>query len=119
MGNFMNDSVVTEQEDGVKKAIEFLSKKYGIDIHKTSIGHKECPKNDCTILNDFTTTNLAGHKEVGFTSCPGDSLFTIVGDIRKTETASVGRTIVINPSYSSIKLASIEPYVSTIKNLNK
>lgn len=88
MGNFMVDSVVAEQEEAVKRIVEFLSKKYGIDIHKTSTGHKECSKNGC-IINDFATSNLTGHREVGFTSCPGDNLFSIVEDIRKTETASL------------------------------
>lgn len=82
MGNFMTDSIVTEQEDGIRKAIEYVSKKYGIDIHKTSTGHKECSKTDC-LVTDFTTPNLAGHREVGFTSCPGSNLFTLVENIRK------------------------------------
>lgn len=36
MGNFMTDSVVTEQEAAVRKIVEYLSRKYGIDIHKNS-----------------------------------------------------------------------------------
>lgn len=36
MGNFMTNSVVTEQKEAVQNIIEYLSKKYGIDIHKTS-----------------------------------------------------------------------------------
>lgn len=111
MGNFMTDSVVAEQEKAVKQIVEYLSKKYGIDIHKTSIGHKECLKTDC-FINDFAVPNLTGHREVGFTSCPGDTLFTIVEDIRKTETASIGRSLVINPNYDSIKIASIAPLQS-------
>lgn len=110
MGNFMKDSVVTEQEKALKEVVEYLSKKYGIDIHKTSIGHKECLKNDCTV-NDFTTPNLTGHKEVGFTSCPGDNLFILVENIRKTETDSVGRTLTINPNYDSTKIASLGPNI--------
>jgi ribosomal protein S12 methylthiotransferase accessory factor YcaO len=69
MGNFSLDSIVSEQESAVKEMIEYLSKKYGIDIHKTSIGHKECKEDGC-IVNDFVTPNLTGHREIGFTSCP-------------------------------------------------
>lgn len=87
MGNFMVDSVIVEQEESVKGIIEYLSKKYGIDIHRSSTGHKECRKDSC-IIDDFVTPNLAGHRDIGFTSCPGDNLFSIVEDIRKTETVS-------------------------------
>lgn len=87
MGNFMKGSVVTEQKEAVENIIEYLSKKYGIDIHKTSVGHKTCSRSGC-IIDDFAALNLTGHKEVGFTSCPGDNLFVRVEDIRKTEIAS-------------------------------
>lgn len=108
MGNFMVDSVVSEQEEALKNIVEYLSKKYGIDIHKTSVGHKECKKDDC-IMDDFASPNLVGHKEVGFTSCPGDNLFAIVENLRKTETTSLGRSLVLNPHYNSVKIASIGP----------
>ena len=88
MGNFVTDSVVTEQEKSINQLVEYLSEKYGIDLQKTSIGHKECSiKEDC-LIKDFETPNLAGHKEVGFTSCPGDNLFSLMKDIRKVETVS-------------------------------
>lgn len=106
MGNFMVDSVVSEQADAVRNMVEYLSKKYGIDIHKTSIGHKECKDESC-LLSDFSIPNLTGHREIGFTSCPGDNLFTLIDDIRKTETASIGRNIVINPTYNSTQVASL------------
>ena len=106
MGNFMLDSVITEQENAVKEVIEYLSKKYGIDIHKTSIGHKECSKNGC-FINDFSSPNLVGHREIGFTSCPWDNLFSLVENIRETETVSLGRNLVINPNYDSTKIASL------------
>lgn len=120
MGNFMTDSVVSEQEEAVKTMVEFLSKKYGIDIHTTSMGHRECKKDGC-IIDDFITPNLAGHREVGFTSCPGDNLFSIVEDIRKTETSTIGRSSIINPSYNSVKIASLSSNISSEKSpsLNK
>lgn len=118
MGNFMVDSVVAEQEQAVKDAIEYLSKKYGIDIHKTSIGHKEC-KDDSCLLSDFSVPNLTGHREIGFTSCPGDNLFVLLNDIRKTETASIGRTPIVNPAYRSTQVASIAPSTPSNALLDK
>lgn len=118
MGNFMTDSVVSEQEEAVRKFVEYLSKKYGIDIHQTSVWHKECKTEGC-IINDFITPNLTGHKEVGFTSCPGDTLFSIIQDIRKTETSSKGRTVTINPNYDSTKIASLGSNIIPEKVLEK
>jgi len=118
MGNFMTDTVVAEQEETLKTIVEFLSKKYGIDIHKTSIGHKECTKNTC-IIEDFNTPNLAGHREVGFTSCPGDNLFTLIQNLRQTEVASIGRTNIINPNYNATKLASLDSQISNTQTLGK
>lgn len=115
MGNFMADSVVAEQEESLKTIVEYLSKKYGIDIHKTSIGHKECQKSTC-IIEDFNTPNLAGHKEVGFTSCPGDNLFLLVQNLRQTEVASIGRINILNPDYDATKLDS---QASNIQKLGK
>lgn len=106
MGNFMVDSVVSEQREAVANMVEYLSKKYGIDIHKTSTGHKEC-KDDTCLLDDFPIPNLTGHREIGFTSCPGDNLFALIEDLRKTETASIGRKVVINSTYNSTQIASL------------
>ncbi len=113
----MVDSVVTEQENALKDIIEYLSKKYGIDIHGTSIGHRECKKDDC-LLDDYIIPNLTGHREIGFTSCPGDGIFVIIEDIRKSERASIGRNMVMNPYNHSIQLASLsrpESIDSTLK----
>ncbi|MFA6090732.1 MAG: N-acetylmuramoyl-L-alanine amidase [Candidatus Gracilibacteria bacterium] len=118
MGNFMTDSVVTEQEESMKTIVEYLSKKYGIDIHKTSVGHKECQKSTC-IIEDFNTPNLAGHKEVGFTSCPGDNLFALVQNWRKNETFSIGRSLITNPNYEATKIASLDSQISNTQTLGK
>ena len=103
MGNFQTYNVVSEQENALKNLVQYLSKKYGIDLQKTSIGHRECPKNsnpgtNCTLLQDFQTYNLLGHREVGYTSCPGNNLFPLLADIRKEASYSSGLTLVSNPS---------------------
>lgn len=120
MGDFTKDSIVSEQEDSIKNMIEYLSKKYGIDIHKTSIGHRECKKEGC-VLDDFETPNLAGHRDMGFTSCPGNNILALIEKIRTTETASIGRTPILNPNYSSIQIASNSSSIAALlpKPLNK
>lgn len=107
MGNFTTDNVVVEQENTLKQIVEHLSKKYGIDIHKTSTGHKECSSKESCLLKDFAVPNLSGHKEVGFTSCPGDNLFALVENLRKVETASIGRKYTLHPNHDSIQIASL------------
>jgi hypothetical protein len=89
-----------DQENGVKAAIKYVSQKYGIDLSKTSISHRECQRNGnkpCTLLDDYQTYNLLGHREVGFTSCPGTNLFTLLPEMRKEATYSFGLTPVVNP----------------------
>ncbi len=112
MGNFQTDHLVGEQETALKNIIEFLSKKYGIDVQKTSVGHRECPSNGsqpCTLLQDYQTYNLLWHKEVGYTSCPGSNLVSILWDVRKNATYAVGLVAVENP-----KAKIISPEVSAV-----
>ena len=98
----------------MKGLVEYLSIKYGIDLSKSSIGHKECSNTGC-IINDFPTPNITGHKEVGFTSCPGNNLFSLMEDIRSTDTESLGRSLVMNPVYKSIQIASLGTTIPTDK----
>jgi hypothetical protein len=81
LGNFETYNINSDQENGVKAAIKFVSQKYGIDVTKTTIAHRECQRNGnkpCTLLDDYQTYNLLGHREVGFTSCPGTNLYTLI-----------------------------------------
>lgn len=106
MGNFQNDSVIQDQEDGVRRAVNYLVAKYGVDLSKTSIGHKECKTSDTCLLKDFSVPNLIGHRDVGFTSCPGDNLYPLIATIRTTDTASRGLVYHDNPNIPSIRVAS-------------
>lgn len=110
MGNFQSDHLVSEQETTLKNLIEHLSKKYGIDIQKTSVGHRECPSNGtqaCTLIQDYQTYNLLWHKEVGYTSCPGSNLVSTLWDIRKNATYTIGLTPIENPKANSIPTQNI------------
>lgn len=107
MGNFMTDAVVGEQEKSLESFVTYLATKYGIDLHKTSIGHKECTTSTC-LIKDFETPNLAGHKDVGYTSCPGTNLYSLVENTRVTDTITKGLAYRENThiNIQSVKVAS-------------
>ncbi|MCK9272608.1 N-acetylmuramoyl-L-alanine amidase [Candidatus Gracilibacteria bacterium] len=86
LGNFEKNQISQVQKNGIEEAVQFLAKKYGIDVNKTSIGHKECSTNDC-LLKDYEVPNLIGHKDIGYTTCPGNNLYTNLGDIKYYELA--------------------------------
>lgn|GEM_PF-5016067 len=120
MGNFMQDNVVTEQQQSLTNIVTYLAQKYGIDVHKTSIGHKECTTSDC-LIKDFETPNLAGHKDVGSTSCPGTNLATLVTSARLTDTVTKGLTYQENThiNIQSVKVASATNTPSPTQTLSK
>lgn len=109
MGNFMQDSVVSEQQQSLANIVTHLAQKYGIDTHKTSIGHKECATSDC-LIKDFPVANLSGHRDVGSTSCPGTNLYSLVESTRLTDTVTKGLTYRENThitNVQSMKVASV------------
>ncbi|MBP8016487.1 N-acetylmuramoyl-L-alanine amidase, partial [Candidatus Gracilibacteria bacterium] len=86
IGNFQTVSLPVIQISGLEQAIGYLSKKYGIDLNKKSITHKECINGDSytCILKDYYESNLIGHSNAGYTECPGNKVYNLLGDIRNT-----------------------------------
>jgi len=116
MGDFMTSNLVSEQEAAIKTLVRTLALKYGIDLHKTSTSHQECKKEDC-LLRDFASSNLLGHRDVGYTSCPGESLYQLIQDIRSEDTLSHGLVYKSNPrivNTTSIQIASADTGISAI-----
>lgn len=98
MGNFEANTPNSDQDNGITAAIQWLTKKYGIDINKTSIGHKECKNTTSCLLSDYTVPNLIGHRDVGYTACPGQNLYAELPGFKQVADAySSGYTLVDNP----------------------
>lgn len=111
IGNFENETVNRDQEAGLKSIIKQLSLKYGIDLSKNSPSHKECKGTDTCLFNDSNTPNLVGHRDVGYTTCPGKNLYSLLPEIRTDATYSLGLTYKVNPI--SIKVAASTNTVSS------
>jgi hypothetical protein len=97
IGNFEVDNLNADQERGLKTALELLAKKYGIDYSKTSYSHKECLRGKDCVIGDSVTPNLIGHRDAGYTSCPGKNLYALLANLRQNATYSIGLVAVENP----------------------
>lgn len=100
IGNFEVDNVNADQEAGIKAVLQSLSKKYGIDFSKTSYSHRECKGSATCEVEDYETPNLVGHRDVGYTSCPGKNFYAMLPDLKKEATYSLGLKPVENPKYA-------------------
>lgn len=125
IGNFEVDNLNVDQEAGVKSILQSLSKKYGIDFTKTSYSHRECKSSASCDAEDYETANLVGHKDVGYTSCPGANFYAKIPALKKEATYSLGLKAVDNPKYASYlanksaQTASAQISPSQNKNLPK
>ncbi|EKD65960.1 MAG: hypothetical protein ACD_49C00073G0003 [uncultured bacterium (gcode 4)] len=84
--NFEKNKITPVQKSAIEETVQFLAKKYWIDINKTSIWHKECSTSDC-LLKNYEVPNLIWHKDIGYTTCPGNNLYTNIWDIKYYELA--------------------------------
>lgn len=78
MGNFEVNQPKEAQIQAVTAVTKALSKKYGIDISGESTGHIECKSAESCLLKDYPTKNLIGHRDVGYTSCPGWNMYNVL-----------------------------------------
>ncbi|MDQ1344290.1 MAG: hypothetical protein QG650_1010 [Patescibacteria group bacterium] len=101
IGNFEVDNLNAEQEAGVRSVLQALSKRYGIDFSKTSSAHRECKKSAGCDVEDYETPNLVGHRDVGYTSCPGQNFYAKLPALKKEAAYSLGLKPVENPKYAS------------------
>ncbi len=115
IGNFEVEHLNADQERGLKSVLETLSKKYGVDFSKTSFSHRECKKGGDCVMDDYETKNLVGHRDVGYTTCPGANLYEAMKKLRDGATYSFGLKPVENPRAKVLFAASSNPS----KNLSK
>lgn len=122
IGNFEVDNLNSDQLSGVKKILEALSEKYGIDFSKTSFAHRECPSSKNCDVESYSTQNLIGHKDVGYTACPGKNFYALLPALRKDASYSLGLKAVENPKYAAYlasKKTSATAAATVGKNLPK
>jgi hypothetical protein len=89
IGNFEVDNLNSDQLSGVKNILQDLSKKYGIDFSRTSFAHRECSSSKNCDVESYSTQNLIGHKDVGYTACPGKNFYALLPTLRKEASYSL------------------------------
>ncbi len=79
--NFEKQKPTKKQLISLIKLILYLSSKYNIDLEKQVYWHK--PISSPPYIKDIKLSNIVGHKDVWYTACPGNNLYTILPKIKK------------------------------------
>ncbi len=103
LGNYDLHHLNADQMQGLLGILLGLAQHYGIDLSDTTYAHKLCISGEECLIHDFEGARLVGHRDVGYTSCPGQNLYE---QIPKMLTMLAPRTqgfvLRENPSYPKI-----------------
>lgn len=114
MWNFETNKLNNIQKNWIDKAIWLMSKKYWIDLNKTSISHKECASTESCLLRDYQTSNLSGHRDAWATACPWANLYSVLPEFRETAKLYSNWLVYINNSNAQVEKTTL-PKWPTIK----
>jgi hypothetical protein len=95
IGNFQIQDPTPKQIESLKKLAAVIAAKYSIDPLKNTVYHKRV--DTFPYIKDVDGHSLAGHRDAGFTSCPGEKLYVLFPQLRK-EIAELAKTIVVPSS---------------------
>lgn len=84
MGNYENLHLNKDQKIWLLAAIEYVARKYGINVDETDYGASLCGKASSCTWHPVTTLRLIGHKDLAATSCPGRNIYSILPELRNT-----------------------------------
>lgn len=96
MGNFMNQKPTDESLFSLKYLLAWKLKKDKIDANSKTLH----PKSTGSLLE-----NICGHRNGCSTSCPGDSLYAVLNEIR-SESARIADSCGLKLSISNLKLSN-------------
>lgn len=66
-----------KQYAALTKMVAYLAKKYGIDLNQKVYFHKDCKGKNCTNpVESFTMYPIVWHRDIWYTTCPGDELYS-------------------------------------------
>lgn len=110
IGNFEKDTLVKEQRATIQKFLLAISKKYGIDTNTDQKGHKACKVEEECLTRDFDIKSLVGHRDVGYTSCPGANLYKALTEtfIPELNGSTRNTTLIANSVYKPETLKKTE-----------
>jgi len=83
--NYHNRIVTNKQRESLESLIQYLVKKYGIDLSKKRYYHMNCIWSKCNTfpIETYLDNVLVGHRETWHTSCPWENLHPIIEEIRQ------------------------------------
>lgn len=70
IGNFEVDNVNVDQEKGIRQALSYFTKKFGINVAAQVYSHRECKGAATCLTEDTLGPSLIGHRDAGYTACP-------------------------------------------------
>jgi hypothetical protein len=115
IGNFETMKLNRDQRKWLEEAIVFFAKKYGVNILDTTIGVRACKLWWDCLFDENIVYRLHGHRDVGYTSCPGTNLYTLLDEIRTNLASRIGPTIPVkNPNPWIIEWVPLEDEIQYI-----
>ena len=97
MGNYETLHLNKDQKEGMLQAIEYIVRKYGINLDEQDTGATLCGKSESCIWKSVVTSRLMWHRDLAATSCPGKNLYSLLSEFRNTVVWKVWK---IEPLYN-------------------
>jgi hypothetical protein len=119
IGNFEASSLLREQKAALPLVLGGLARKYGIDINTSLMGHKACKVDEVCVTTDSLTLGIVGHRDIGYTTCPGQNLYNLLLDELRPKLAEQtrGYKLIANSVHKPETFAQ-SAQESTTKNLS-
>ncbi len=84
IGNYETLHLNKDQKAGMLTAIEYVARKYGINLDEQSTWASLCGSWVGCIWKSLSTHRLIGHRDLWATSCPGKDLYSHLPEFRDT-----------------------------------
>ena len=84
IGNYESLHLNKEQKSGLLDAIEYVARKYGINVDEKDYGASLCAKSAACTWYAVSTPRLIAHRDVTATSCAWRNIYTLLPELRNT-----------------------------------
>ncbi len=117
IGNYENMTLNKDQRKWLENVLVELSRKYGISVSGMTTWVRTCKSwspTDC-LFDENAVFRLQGHRDVGYTSCPGTKLYVLLPEFRTNISSIVGTVSpVINTITPKIDPVPVEDAVKYV-----
>ncbi len=73
---YNHEKISEKQYESLKKLVQFLTKKYGIDVNNSYDYHRDCIWNKCDFhIETYKDNVIVWHRDVWHTNCPWDEFY--------------------------------------------